>query len=164
MDAFTKLTTKLTNPSLSVKDKLKEVCLITAAQIKGAHRVSLWIFGKNFDSIEPLICYDATNHTFPDGQVLNQSDYKEYFDGVLQNEVVCASDARNHELTKCFNESYFEPLNIYSLLDYILHRDFEPQGVICCESIGNITDWSEQDIETLKRIARASSMYFKYDE
>jgi len=164
MDVYTRLTAKLTNPNVSVEDKLKEVCQAAASQISGAHRVSLWVFNKEFDSIKPLICYDAIEHVYIDAQPLTKSDYDAYFKGILTNEVICAPDARKHELTQCFTESYFEPLNIYSLLDFILHRDFEPLGILCCESVGTVTHWTEENIDLLRRIARASSMYFRYDE
>lgn len=76
--------------------------------------------------------------------------------------MINAPQARTHDITKCFNETYFEPLNIHSLLDFILHWEFIPQGIICCESVGKEVQWAERDIESLKRIARVSSMYFKY--
>jgi len=163
MDPFIKLTSKLTNPKVKVEDKLKEVCITTAALIKGADRVSLWRFSEDFESIESLICYDNTNRSYTSGEILSKSDFADYFNDILNKEIINASHAREHELTKCFNEVYFSPLNIHSLLDFILHRDFNPSGIICCESVGRVTQWSDGNIESLKRIARASSMYFTYD-
>lgn len=160
MDPFIKLTTKLTNPNVSIENKLREICLTTSSLIKGADRISLWCFDENFESMESLICYDAVNHKFTSEQMLNKSDYNDYFSGILKNEVINAPQARSYELTQCFNESYFIPLDIHSLLGYILHQDFNPHGVMCCESVGKVTLWSDDNVETLKRIARVSSMYF----
>jgi len=160
MDPFIKLTTKLTNPKVSIEDKLKEICLTTSLLIKGADRVSLWRFEKSFESIKSLICYDSANRNFTSEQILKKSDFNDYFSGILKNEIINAPQARSHELTKCFNESYFIPLEIHSLLDFILHQDFNPHGIICCESVGKVTQWSDDNVETLRRIARASSMYF----
>jgi hypothetical protein len=164
MDPFIRLTTKLTNPKVSIEDKLKEICLTTSLLIKGADRVSLWCFDGSFESIKSLICYDSANRTFTSEQILKKSDFKDYFSGILKNEIINAPQARTHELTKCFNESYFTPLEIHSLLDFILHRDFNPHGVICCESVGKVTQWSDENVETLRRIARGSSMYFRMDD
>jgi len=160
MDPFIKLATKLTNPNVSIEDKLKEICLTTSSLIKGADRVSLWCFDEDFESIQSLICYDSVNRNFTSEQVLKKSDFNDYFSGILENDVINAPQARSHKLTKCFNEPYFIPLEIYSLLDFILHQDFNPHGVICCESVGKTTQWSDSNVETLKRIARSSSMYF----
>ncbi len=164
MDPFIKLTTKLTNPKVAVADKLREICITASSLIKGADRVSLWRFDENFQSIESLICYDCKSNEFSSGLVLKQSDFSDYFTAILKDEVINAPQAREHELTQCFNESYFKPLEIHSLLDFILHRDFEPQGIICCESVGKVTQWSDENVETLKRIARVSSMYFRVDD
>jgi hypothetical protein len=164
MDTFIKLTTKLTNPTVNEQDKLKSICNAVVSLVKGADRVSLWVFSSNFDSIESIICYDSATSSYTSGQQLNKSDFKAYFDGILGTEVINAPQARTHEITKCFNEVYFKPLNIHSLLDFILHQEFQPRGIICCESVGEVTQWSDKDIESLKRIARASSMYFKFSE
>ncbi|MGJ8691750.1 MAG: GAF domain-containing protein [Thalassotalea sp.] len=160
MDRFLKLTTKLTNPSISTKDKLNEICLTTAAIIQGTSRVSLWRFTENFDAITCTICYDLNEGSFTSEQVLHKSDYTEYFTAILAHEVINAADARAHPATKCFTTTYFKPLKIYSLLDFILYRDFQPYGVICCESVNKSVNWTDEDVESLKRIARSSSMYF----
>jgi hypothetical protein len=162
MDKFIKLTATLTNPIVNERDKLKEICNTTASLIKGADRVSLWVFSPDFESVESIICYDAATGNYTSGQRLNKSDFNHYFEGILAKEVINAPQARTHDITKCFNETYFEPLNIYSLLDFILHREFIPSGIICCESVGKVTQWADEDIESLKRIARASSMHFQY--
>jgi len=161
MDALTKLTAKLTNPSISVNDKLVKICQVTHQLIEGADRVSLWVFSKDFSKITSLLCYDANSGQYSSGQELFRSDYTEYFDAIIKKDVINASLARDNVFTQCFNESYFQPLNIYSLLDFILHEDFEPTGVICCESVNEVTHWSEDNIETLRRIANMSSLYFK---
>ena len=160
MDALTKLTAKLTNPSISVNDKLVKICQVTHQLIEGADRVSLWVFSEDFSKINSLICYDAISGQYSSEQELSRSDYKEYFDAIIKKEVINAPQARDHVFTQCFNESYFQPLNIYSLLDFILYRDFEPTGIICCESVNNTAYWSDDNIETLKRIANMSSLYF----
>jgi hypothetical protein len=163
MDTFIRLTSRLTNPTVNEQDKLKEICNATASLIKGADRVSLWIFSPDFESIKSIISYDSITRSYTSGQILNKSDFRSYFEGILDKEVINAPQARTHDITKCFNETYFEPLNIYSLLDFILHREFVPQCIICCESVGEVMQWSDRDIDSLKRIARAGSMYFKYN-
>jgi len=161
MDTFIKLTSRLTNPKISEKDKLIEICNTTASLIRGADRVSLWVFSPEFDLIESILCYDSTTNSYTSGDILKKSDFNDYFEGILDNEVINVTEARTHHMTKCFNKAYFEPLNIYSLLDFILHQDFKPNGVICCESVGKVVKWSDRDIDIIKRVARVSSMHFK---
>ena len=161
MDAITTLTAKLTNPKISVHDKLIEICQRTHQLIEGSDRVSLWVFSKDFNKITSILCYDSTSGSFTSGHELTREDYNDYFDAILNKDVIYAPQARENLFTLCFNETYFEPLNIYSLLDFILHKDFEPIGIICCESIGKETQWTDDDIEILRRISNISSFYFQ---
>jgi hypothetical protein len=161
MNQYLKLTATLTNPRVKVEDKLKEICTITSQLIKGADRVSLWHFSDDFEKIESLICYDTSNGDITKGMTLHRSDFNDYFKGILEQEVINAPEARTHDLTKDFNEAYFDPLNIHSLLDFVLHQDFVPSGIICCESVGKVTHWTDENIESLRHIASSSSMYFK---
>ncbi|WP_448565551.1 GAF domain-containing protein [Thalassotalea ganghwensis] len=160
MSDLISLTSKLTNPTLVKDEKLRAICTQAASRITGADRVSLWVFDNDFNEMHSIMCFDTRLKEFSNGHTIYRNDCRAYFKGILNNEIIRAPDARNHRLTSCFNELYFKPLNIYSLLDYILHQDFEPVGVICCESVDKITQWTDQDEEVLRKIARASSMHF----
>ena len=81
------------------------------------------------------------------------------FNYILTNQVLDASDARNNDVTKPFSHSYFEPLNIYSLLDYIYILDSKPLGVICCESVGSKVTWSHVDKESLIKVADVTNLF-----
>jgi len=161
MNRFTKLTTTLTNPTINKLSKLEMICKTTAQTISGADRVSLWRFCPQFECIECTLFFDAKTKTFSSGLRLDKSEYETYFSAILKNELVVAPNARTHEVTKCFTEGYFKPFNIYSLLDVILFEDFKPAGIVCCESVENVTEWTEENVADLQRIARASSMYLK---
>lgn len=164
MDAFIRLTTTLTNPALTVDKKLKVICQVTSELVAGADRVSLWSFKENYSKIVSSVSYDRNKNKYGETSELSRNDFGAYFDAIIDNEIVKANDAREHLQTACFKELYFKPNNIYSLLDYILHHNFKPIGVICCESVGRQYDWTDEDVESLRRIARASSLYFHLDE
>ena len=159
-----KLNMTLTNPRLSTDQKLEAVCSLTNDMIEGADRVSLWLFDEEKSQIESIMCLDSTQGKFTKGAILKQRDFTNYFDAILNQDVVNAPNAHTHESTSCFTESYFKPNNIISLLDFILHRDFKPAGIICCESVGRQVSWDESDIANLKKIAMACSMYFNIEE
>lgn len=86
--------------------------------------------------------------------------FRAYFDFVLENKVLSAPNAREDYRTSCFNETYFEPLNIFSLLDYTFHIDLEPVGVICCEHTGEEIIWTDEDANNLTRVCKVTSMFF----
>jgi hypothetical protein len=164
MDAFIRLTSVLTNPTLAVDRKLKVICDVTSEVIAGADIVSLWTFKDNYSKIVSSVNYQRINNKYGDTAELNREDFGTYFDAIINNEVIKASDAREHPQTACFKDQYFKLNNIYSLLDFILHHDFKPIGIICCESVGKIYQWTEDDVKSLRRIANASSLYFNLHE
>jgi hypothetical protein len=163
MEAFIRLTSVLTNPTLAVDKKLKMICDVTSEVLPGADRVGLWTFEDNYSKIVSSVSYDRINNTYGGNDELKREDFSSYFEAILCNDVINASDARNDPVTACFKDLYFKPNNIYSLLDFILHNDFKPVGVICCESVGKICQWTEDDVKSLRRIANASSLYFNLD-
>jgi hypothetical protein len=164
MEAFIRLTSVLTNPTVTVDKKLKMICDVTSELVPGADRVSLWRFEDNYSKIVSSVSYDRITKTYGGNEELLRENFSSYFEAILSNDVINASDARNDPVTACFKDLYFKPNNIYSLLDFILHNDFNPVGVICCESVDEIFHWSEEDVNALRRIANSSSLYFNLDD
>ena len=161
VDPFTTLTLALSRNTLSNNDKHVAICRCVKSVIPNASRVSLWKFKQDRTALDCLVLQDHDEVIIPDEVVLKASDFPDYFEAILQNQWVVASDARNHAVTRCFNESYFEPNQIYSLMDYSFQDFFKAVGVICCEATGQPVVWTNQDIAGLKRIAGITSMFFK---
>lgn len=159
MNPITKLTIDLSKPNCDAKQKLDLVCRTVKTVVPNADRVSLWLFDENKQEIYCLMCLDENGES-SHGMELKRESFTDYFDFVLENKVLSASEAREDRRTKCFNEAYFEPLNIFSLLDYTFHIDMEPVGVICCEHVGESISWTEDDANSLTRISGVTSMFF----
>lgn len=162
MDAITELTLKISKPELPLSSKLQAICTAITTSIEACNRVSIWLFNPAMDEIFCLICKDE-QFGYSLGQRLFKTDFQPYFDHILRHQVLKASDARTNEATKCFNQSYFEPNDIHSLLDYVFHRDLTPAGVMCCERVGSVTQWRDDDVANLKRISNVTSMFFSQD-
>lgn len=148
------------NQNVAPREALEQACVCIQELLPNANLISLWLFEDNNNQIRSLINYDAENKSFSQDIILTRELYPAYFNSILENEVINASVAREHYATKCFNESYFEPANIYSLLDFILHKDHRPSGVICCERRGDTTTWTEKDIENIRMVATLISYFF----
>lgn len=157
---LTELTIKLSKKSLSEEDKRFAICQCVRKVIPHVNRISLWQFENNRSAIRCLLLCEEQEITEARDIVLTEADYPEYFKAILNKEVVVASDARNHPDTQCFNDSYFQPNEIYSLLDFIFHNDFQPIGIICCESRFSKVDWDKHDESMLRRVANITSMFY----
>ncbi|MCF2949787.1 histidine kinase [Paraglaciecola aquimarina] len=160
MDPLLKLVHLLQDDSVTTDEKLRQVCVQTQLAIPRANRVSLWNFNREKTEIVCLMCFDKVSNEYSSQQVLSQTDFPQYFAKILEEQVVMASDARNFSATKCFNQSYFEPLDIYSLLDFVLHKDFQPTGILCCESVGQKVNWTQEDVESLRMLSTMTSYFF----
>ncbi|WP_350608267.1 response regulator [Pseudoalteromonas sp. MER144-MNA-CIBAN-0113] len=152
------LAVKISDPNVSSNRKLKQICKELKALIPNANRVSLWLFNKEYSTLNCLICLDENNDVL-NGTILKAENSPAYFNYILSNQVLDASDARNNNVTKQFTSPYFEPLDIYSLLDYIYILDNKPLGVICCESVGSKVTWSHTDKESLIKVADVTNLF-----
>jgi hypothetical protein len=159
-DVFTQLTIAMSNPHKPEIEKLRQTCSTTLKAIPNANRVSLWKFGEDQAYLQCLLCFDQLDNVYSSDQVLKKQDFPEYFAGLISSNCIMASHAREHQITRCFNQDYFIPNQIHSLLDYVLHHDFVPTGVICCESVGRRVEWQEEDLNALRKIATIISMFF----
>ena len=160
VDQLAQLTVLLEDQSLTRQAQLESICRTIQQLIPTANLVSLWQFENDGKAIRSLINFDAQTNSFNSDILLQQQNYPPYFEAITQEELVVASDARNHSVTRCFNNSYFEPLGIFSLLDFILHQDFKPAGVICCERKGEMTQWTNEDIDHIRMVASLISFCF----
>ena len=159
MDATEQLSQIANDQQLSKEQQYKKFCELSFQLVPNANRISLWRFEDNDQKITCLMGKDLDSNEFWSGISLYRKDFPAYFESIVENEVINASDARNHSATRCFNDAYFEPNSIYSLLDFILHKDFRPIGVICCERTGSRVEWTANDIDQLRQIATFISFF-----
>lgn len=86
---------------------------------------------------------------------LTKTDFPHYFDAILGAELLVAPSA--HQATCAFNDTYLIPIQIHSLLDYIVYAQGKPIGIICSESLRRRVNWSEQELIDSKRITHAEN-------
>ncbi|MBT9504835.1 MAG: GAF domain-containing protein [Burkholderiaceae bacterium] len=117
-------------------------------------RASLWRYPDPLlrDSIECLRLYDRTDAQWSAGAVLKEDDFGPYFEAMRRDNLIVAGNARANAVTSCFNEIYFEPLGIYSLLDVGINIGGEPYGLFCCENTTDILEWTTAHIEYLRQV------------
>ncbi|MEH0165204.1 GAF domain-containing protein [Roseateles microcysteis] len=126
----------------------------TLAEEMGCTRASLWRYPdpELRMSIECLSLYDRTDAKWTNGAVLTEEDFGPYFEAMRRDNLIVAGDARANPITSCFNEIYFEPLGIYSLLDVGINIGGTPFGLFCCENTTDILDWTPEHVEYLRQV------------
>ena len=126
----------------------------TLAEEMNCTRASLWRYPdpELRMSIECLSLYDRTDANWSAGTVLKDEDFGPYFEAMRRDNLIVAGDARSNPVTTCFNEIYFEPLGIYSLLDVGINIGGSPYGLFCCENTTDILDWTPEHVEYLRQV------------
>ena len=75
--------------------------------------------------------------------------------------MIVAPQARQHPATSCFNELYFEPNGIYSLLDVGIQVGGVPYGLFCCEQVTFENNWTPAHVDFLKSVGTLCGLAFK---
>lgn len=141
------------------KDALAEISLNAYKALK-VSRVSIWEYNNENKTLLCLKMYSQKEMEYSDGILLNSEEYPAYFQAVGNKEVIVASDARNHPVTKCFNKNYFIPNDIYSLLDVPFFFNGEMKGIICFEQQESVRKWMSDEVIFAKSIADLLMMAF----
>ena len=144
-------------------DSFYQALTRTLAEEMGSTRASLWIYPDPLmrDSIECLSLYDRTDAAWSAGTVLNEADFGPYFEAMRQDNLIVAGRAREHAVTACFNEVYFAPLGIYSLLDVGINVAGEPFGLFCCENTTDVLEWTPQHVDYLRQVGTLLGFAFR---
>ncbi len=145
--------------SASAYSVFKAACQDVSAKT-GSNRVSIWNMDEKESFIKCACYFNADDETYTNGQILYAIDHPNYFKTIVEDNVIIAPDASAHPATAELTDPYFRENDIYSLLDFILHKDFRPIGVICCENAGTRREWTNDDVNYLRTVSTLISFYF----
>mgnify|MGYP000284788599 CR=1 FL=1 len=148
--------------NLDPQDVFKAICL-DASENLDANLTSVWTFDKARTQIECQASFDKSSNTFSQGQILKRDDFPSYFSYITEDNIINATDVRTHYATKELVECYFDPMQVVSLLDFILHKNYQPVGVICCENKHETRKWSTQNEDYLRALSALTSFNFEFE-
>lgn len=131
------------------------------ASAVGCNRASIWRFTS--DARERIICmdlFDTRTRQHRGGETLTREAFTPYFNAIQANILLMATDARHHPATECFNEAYFQPNDIFSLLDVGIDALGKGWGLFCCEHAGAVKAWTDEDAALLRSVGNLCGMAF----
>ncbi|MEI8204539.1 MAG: PAS domain S-box protein, partial [Bacteroidota bacterium] len=120
-------------------------------------RMSVWSFKNNDTELECVCLFESNKNTHNKGTILKIADFPNYFNALISESLVSASDAQNDFRTKEFTDNYLKPLGITSMLDAGIWIGGKAVGVVCFEHIGSIRNW-HPDEEAFANTAAAIVM------
>jgi methyl-accepting chemotaxis protein len=128
-----------------------------------ADRASIWLYGKDKKSIICEQLYVRSENQFYQNIELFESDFKSYFDALIENPTIVANDAETHPSTSCFTETYLKPLGIKSMLDVPILYKNELIGVICIENL-TLREWDKLEVNFAELSASIYSFAYSIKE
>ncbi len=125
-------------------------------------RASLWLYSDSLlQEIVAIDLYDSNKNEHYHGIALHEDDFAPYFEAMRDDGGINAPHAAEHPATACFNEPYFEPNDIYSLLDVGIRYNGQLVGVFCCEHVGEVMNWNAQQIAFLEQAGKLITFALK---
>lgn len=125
-------------------------------------RASLWLYRDTLlDEIIAIDLFDAPSGKHFSEIRLHEDDFLPYFDAMRNDGGIDAAVAMEHPATKCFNDAYFEPNDIVSLLDVGIRYNGQLVGVFCCENVAEIMYWTEEQKAYLEQAGKLITFALK---
>ncbi|MGB1016728.1 MAG: GAF domain-containing protein [Nannocystaceae bacterium] len=125
----------------------------TAAEVLSVARASVWRYTPDQTRVDCMSMYRADEKVNESGLFLSQTQYPTYFEALVSERVIAASDAHTDPATFEFSDAYLKPLGINSMLDAPIRVGGRMIGVICNEHVGPKREWTATEIQLATSLA-----------
>ncbi len=109
----------------------------------GVERVNVWFYSKDRQQILCRHSFGATPSL--QGAEIQVNDCPGYFSALKTDRGILVEDAVRDPRTAPMAATYLEPNRVGALLDAALWRGDEMIGVICCEHVGGLRSWHQDE-------------------
>jgi GAF domain-containing protein len=153
------ITGRLARGELDAAGFLEAFCRFLTDHV-GCNCAGIWLFGdsERGRTLRCIALYDRRADAMVDAGDLVVGEVAAYFEHLLRNGIIVASDARRHPATAGFLEGYLLPRDVHSRLDTCIAINGRLRGTFCCEQTGAPTEWSPQQIGALRSVAARASL------
>lgn len=142
------------------RDQFFELLTRSVADLIGCTRCGVWIFIDTAEgrALRCMAMYDRRVDRIVGASDMLNAASGPYFDALVSEGCVNASDARNHPATAGFVENYLRPLDLYSVLDVCFSVNGVPFGTFSCEQAGAPLVWSQRQLQLLRQVGSRASL------
>jgi PAS domain S-box-containing protein len=126
-------------------------------------RCSIWLYNEDKSSIICKQLYVKAEDKWYSDIALHKKDYEPYFNALIVDPIIIANDARTHQSTRCFTESYLIPLGINSMLDVPIYYKGKVIGVICIESF-ETKEWHKVEVNFAEMLSSLFAFMYSVKE
>jgi hypothetical protein len=109
-------------------------------------------------SLRCVAMYDATLGRMTGAADIRNADQGPYFERLLQEGCVTVMHAGSDRVTSGLLVDYLLPANVSSLMDMCFSVNGVLFGTFSCEQVGAPVDWSQRQLQSLRKIASRASL------
>jgi GAF domain-containing protein len=102
--------------------------------------------------------FDALHDCMVAASDILMADSPRYFEALLRDGCVVATDAQNHPATASFVRDYLVPKDIRSLLGVGFSVNGVLFGMFSCEQVGTAHAWTQRELQALRQIGALASL------
>ncbi|MDB6135533.1 MAG: hypothetical protein JWM59_3776 [Verrucomicrobiales bacterium] len=135
-------------------DRMLDTLLSETADLMEVERVSYFrLMDKGRVLRQDLQYLQSMGQCRRGGTVLREKDFPGYFAALREpDSLIVSHEVRTDTRLTEFQESYFRPLGITSMLDAPVHRGGKLFGVICMEHVGPPRRWTDDEMEMARSL------------
>ena len=142
---------------------MKKILPISSSTLN-VSRVSTWLYNQQKTELHCLEFFlEGNDNEFAYTQ-LHINHYPLYFKALESGNIIKIYDVEESEIAKEFPRTYFEELNITSMIDIPIKRNGEIIGVVCNEYTNINKTWTQEELDFSTTIAQTISLLIEKEE
>ncbi len=150
---------RLERGEIDSTEYLQQLTRFVATQI-GCSRAGVRVFIDTPQGrvLRCVAMYDAALAGMVGAPDMQHADQGPYFERLLQDGSVSASNAHTDPVTAGLLDDYLLPANVSSLMDMCFSVNGVLFGTFSCEQVAARCEWSQRQLQTLRKIASRASL------
>lgn len=142
------------------RDQFFDQLTRAVADLIGCTRCGVWVFVDTAEgrALRCMAMYDRRVDRIVGAADIYNASSGPYFETLVRDGCVIASDARRHPATLGFIDDYLAPLDLHSLLDVCFSINGVPFGTFSCEQAGQALVWSQRQVQMLRQVGSRASL------
>ena len=150
---------RLERGEIDSTEYLQQLTRFVASQIS-CSRVGVRVFidTPRGRALRCVAMYDATLDRMVNAADMPNADQGPYFERLLQDGCVSVTHARIDPVTAGLLDDYLLPADVSSLMDMCFSVNGVLFGTFSCEQVGTPADWSQRQLQALRKIASRASL------
>lgn len=158
-NALAQLTLNESIAQSDILEALKEITRMVSGVLRAA-RASVWLLSEDNTALQCVVLCEAGQPPRDSTDILRADEFPRYFEALLRESILSASDAHNDPRTREFARDYLPRFDIGAMLDVSIQMEGRLVGMICVEHVGGARAWHPDESSFLSAIANFTAQLF----